>query len=251
MDKQKVATELMKVAKLMVAIEGENVSEEYAKAPDAIRKETASAKSKIANNDVIATNDSTYQWEDDYQHKVAEVYLNNDILTLVITGTHKSYGLGGGKETKGVIARVSLGTLQKPRIGEVASLLKKHSFERSMAASPFKRVWTGVDGQQRPLSAIIEQERSFSKYAPPAEVLPDTSKNDNWQKILDTKSKNIAEISKELSDKQGELASVMGSGDMKEIQRLLGFINGISGRLQKEVAELGKLSEQAAKEIGK
>ena len=104
----------------------------------------------------IATNESYYSWEYFSNTKTATVYLNdsNGALRLEIYEVVQDTGINAYKR-QGVIAKANIGTVDKPKLRNVASILKKHTLERSRASSPFKRQWTAANGQKGKLSEII------------------------------------------------------------------------------------------------
>jgi hypothetical protein len=106
----------------------------------------------------IATNESYWSWEDDIDIRKAFVRLDESTgrLTLEIIQTHIKSGLGAGKRTA-TIASASLGTLMKPKLRAAASILKKHSHDRTRSGYPFKRKWVDANGRERSLGDIVQE----------------------------------------------------------------------------------------------
>ena len=120
------------------------------------------ARQVMAADEVIATNESGYSWEYDRMIRLAEVRRDDrGRLRMTITETHTKSGLGAGTHTIG-LEDVDIGTIWKPRLGLVISLLKKHNFERSSAAWGFKRMWQPAQAlghaERAPLADILKVE---------------------------------------------------------------------------------------------
>ena len=107
----------------------------------------------------IATNSSEWSWDDDASDRTATVYLDGDKLSLEVVEIHTKYGLGAGKRVR-ELASMSLGTLVKPKIGQVVSVLRKFSHDRTRAGSPFKRKWSDASGNESSLGEIIASQVS-------------------------------------------------------------------------------------------
>jgi hypothetical protein len=118
------------------------------------------AKDLTAREEVIATNVSSWSWEDDAVAITARVYLNdrNGALRLEMEKVHEKYGLGKGIR-KTILEDISLGTVFKPKLGPVAGLLKRHGHSRTRAGGPFSRKWRGVDAPDGSLRSIIDYHR--------------------------------------------------------------------------------------------
>ncbi len=114
----------------------------------------------------LAKNTSFWGWEYDDRERVALIFsdVRTGILRLGITETHTKSGLGAGVR-KTVIVDTPVGTLGKPDLRKVIGLLKRNSFEKSSAGSPFKRDWVDSKGNRAPLSKILDGYRSMVRLA--------------------------------------------------------------------------------------
>lgn len=117
------------------------------------------AKELIAGEKLLAMNYSHWSWDDDSNSVDASIYVNDlGGLRLEIIETHTKSGLGAGTRTAKK-EDVDLGTLEKPRLGMVKSLLKKHGHERTRAGYPFQRLWEdGETKEKLMLADIIARE---------------------------------------------------------------------------------------------
>ena len=127
------------------------------------------AVNKISTNEVqkyqepgeelLATNDSFWSWEDDSNYRNAYLFIKEDDgnLRLVVVETHTKYGLGAGTRTA-ILLDESVGTILKPDTTKIVSILAKHSHQKSTAGRGFKRLWTNPKTNQREsLKDIIKQ----------------------------------------------------------------------------------------------
>ena len=111
------------------------------------------------NGTIIARNESGWSWEYDRNDRRAAVYLDGERLSLKIVETHTKSGIGAGTTVKTLIT-ADLGTLDKPDLGKVRSLLGKYSHQRTRAGYPFSTKWEAEGGApDGPLGAIIAQAK--------------------------------------------------------------------------------------------
>jgi len=106
---------------------------------------------------IIAYNESHWQWEYDASSRYAAVILDtsSDKLRMELVDTHTKSGLGAGKRTV-IKAKADMGTIVKPKLGGIASILKKHGHGRTRAGHPFSRSWTNYEtNKEGALKAII------------------------------------------------------------------------------------------------
>jgi len=123
-----------------------------------VRELVRVARSMAAGEKVLATNHSFWSWEYDRSDVEATVYVSDlGALRLEVVETQTKTGLGAGVR-KAVKEDVPLGTLERPRLGMVPSLLKRHGHARSRAGSPFQRTWVTMDKDKMTLAAIVERE---------------------------------------------------------------------------------------------
>jgi len=111
---------------------------------------------------IIAYNSSHWQWEYDSDSRYAAVILHTqtNALRMELVATRTSDGLGGGRKRTSTLAKANLGSLQKPALGGLSSILSKHSHDRTRAGGPFTRQWKNAEtGKDGPLKGIIESYR--------------------------------------------------------------------------------------------
>ena len=123
----------------------------------------ALAKMLTAGDAVVATNRSSWSWEDDADWKTATVTVDDvGQLTLTVTHVHEKYGIGAGRR-ESQLYRGPLGSVTNPKIGQVMSLIGKWSHDRTSAGGPFSRLWTTPDRRQVSLrDAVAEVASRFS-----------------------------------------------------------------------------------------
>lgn len=119
------------------------------------------------NFDILGTNESYWNWEYDTDIVKATILLNktDNTLYLKIVKTHIKSGLGAGTVSKN-LEFIQIGTLQKPDLKDVKTLLKKYGHERSAAGSPFSVHWQDEEGNRIQLSELIKIHR-------PEKIKPD------------------------------------------------------------------------------
>ncbi len=95
------------------------------------------------DDEYIAFNESYWQWEYDTDTNYAFLYLdrkNGDLLRLVIVKEHIKSGIGKGT-TYQLKVDDEVGTLYKPLLAKIRSLLKQNSHQRTRAGYPFPKLW--------------------------------------------------------------------------------------------------------------
>jgi len=109
------------------------------------------------NYEVLSTNSSSWSWEYDSCSVIAQILLekNSDELYLRIRETHTKSGIGAGTRSEDK-EFVSIGTLQKPSLALVRSLLKKHSYDQSK----FSKFWEDKEGNRMSLGDLIKMYKS-------------------------------------------------------------------------------------------
>jgi len=110
--------------------------------------------------EVIGTNDSSWSWEYDSDSVHAEILLDKveDSLYLKIRKVHTKSGLGAGSVARD-LEFVKIGTLQKPDLKEVRTLLKKHGHERSRTGGPFSTHWSDEEGNKMSISDLLSMHK--------------------------------------------------------------------------------------------
>jgi hypothetical protein len=124
------------------------------------------------NFEIIATNHSSHHWEYDNYDTTAEILLNKDTesLYLRIKKVHVKLGLGEGVYPQ-KDELIPIGTLQKPELKDVRSMLKKHGYEQQK----FSTHWEDEEGNRMSLSEFIKlrqpekPERKLKHIKSPAE----------------------------------------------------------------------------------
>jgi hypothetical protein len=117
------------------------------------------AKALTAGDRLLATNSSSWSWEDDADTVSAFLYVDaKNVLTLRLDRTHTKYGIGAGVRTA-VVFEEEVGTLDTPKINKIRSVLKQFGHERTRSGSPFKRLWRNeANKQDMELGTIIADD---------------------------------------------------------------------------------------------
>jgi len=122
--------------------------------------EDLAEKNKSNENDkFIAYNESYWQWEYDLDINHAFLYLNVvGELYLVIENEHVKSGIGAGTQFQ-TIVNENVGTLVKPQLAKIRTLLKQNSHQRTRAGYPFKRLWKNpnLNYQEQDLASILKE----------------------------------------------------------------------------------------------
>jgi hypothetical protein len=108
------------------------------------------------NYEVIGINSSSWSWNYDSCSVTAQILLekSSDELYLRIRETHTKTGIGAGSRSEDK-EFVSIGTLQKPNLALVRSLLKKHGYDQSK----FSKFWEDREGNKMSLGDLIKMHR--------------------------------------------------------------------------------------------
>lgn len=121
------------------------------------------------NYEVLSTNYSSWSWDYDSCRVTAQILLekSSDELYLKIRETHTKSGIGAGSRSEDK-EFVSIGTLQKPKLALVRSLLKKHGYDQSK----FSKFWEDEEGNKMSLGDLIkmhtpEKPKKVLKYIKP------------------------------------------------------------------------------------
>ena len=111
----------------------------------------------LENYEVLGTNESSWSWEDDSNHRTAQILLDrtDDSLYLKIREVHTKYGLGAGKRSADLVF-LKIGTLQKADLSIVRTLLKKHAHQKSRAGHGFSTFWKDSEGNKMNLTDLIK-----------------------------------------------------------------------------------------------
>ena len=212
---------------------------------------TKVAKLLTSSERVIATNRSSNSWEDFSSFATAKVYADDTgNLRLEIREDVENVGINSYKRSA-VVATQDLGTLNKPRLGGVSSLLKKHGHDRSRAGGPFSSKWTDANGQKSNLTQIItvEAERAqpvpvavAAPSIPSAKPVPTTEDQAVLKQLL--KDVDIGTIGVEEAHEKVEQA--IRSGDRKKAEYALGALESAIERLVSEAEGYRKVVRQLA-----
>jgi hypothetical protein len=198
MNRQAVAQELVKVAKLLSA--GERA---------------------------IATNSSVYSWEDFYSVATATVYLDEatDKLRLTIVKKVENSGINPHKRSEQAEDR-DIGTLARPQLGGISSLLKKHGHDSSSAGGPFKNRWTDTDNNRLALAQIIKNE--LEKKQPSSAVSSPSVKSmptPEDQAVLKQMLKDVDTGTIAVENAQEGVERAITTGDRKKVEYALGVLH--------------------------
>jgi hypothetical protein len=222
----------------------------------AVTRELVAVARLIAADDVLAWNTTSFSWEDDALSRRAEIVRDGMKLKLVIRETKDKYGIGKGHWEQ-VLEDKEIGTLEKPRLGEVASLLKKYSLGNSRSSSGFKQKWEGAAGKDS-LMNILVKERGFAKYspdsmpghAPAAPMEPEKSKFDfrGWEQSFTGHRKSLADLAEKVDTVLNIATYKMDEIKPNDLQRLLGHLNSVAGQLANQAKVIGDLADRASRE---
>lgn len=105
------------------------------------------------NYEVLATNYSSWSWEYDHCNTTASILLDRTTneLYLKIRETHTKTGIGAGSRSEDK-EFVSIGTLEKPSLAIVRSLLKKHGHD----SNKFSVHWEDEEGNKMSLGELLK-----------------------------------------------------------------------------------------------
>lgn len=130
--------------------------------------------------EVIATNHSSWSWEYDSSDTIASILLDKETneLYLRIKETHTKTGIGAGSRSE-IKEFVNIGTLQKPSLAIVRSLLKKHGHE----SNKFSIHWKDEEGNKMSLTELIKMHKPEK----PKRVLKHIKSPDDFASQITTK----------------------------------------------------------------
>lgn len=137
---------------------------------------------KQADGGVIASNEAIYQWEYKYISRTANLYEKNGTLRLQIVEFSEDSGLRPSSRTE-ILKEVPVGTLAKPDLRVVVTLLKNYNFERTAASRGFKRLWFDSHGKEDSLGNIIKAYKAAA---------PSTQMDDKKRAVIQEKLKNLS-----------------------------------------------------------
>jgi hypothetical protein len=129
---------------------------------------------KKSSDVIVATNTSGWSWEYDANTRTAAILASpTGALRLMLVEKHTKTGIGAGTEMELLESR-DIGTVNKPALGAVASILAKYAHQRTSAGYGFSRMWRkGTDDQwgtsKYPLRQIIEE---YAQTAMPTRTEP-------------------------------------------------------------------------------
>ena len=114
----------------------------------------------IEDYEVLGTNESNWNYEYDSDHRTAQILLDrsDDSLYLKIRQVHTKTGLGAGQKST-ELAFLKIGTLQKPDLAIVRTLLKTHGHQKSRSGSGFSIHWEDEEGNKMNLTDLIKMHK--------------------------------------------------------------------------------------------
>jgi hypothetical protein len=209
------------------------------------------AKECVAGERVLAINRSYYSWEDFSDEKTAEVLLDESSgrLRLSITEKVENTGMNPHKRSE-VLEDVEIGTLTKPKLGNVASLLKKHGHDSTSAGGPFKARWMlPVSGERMPLKQILDKAMLDTAASQPSPAAPATKRllTDYDAKKLKVLLFKVDQKTIEVEEATEKALKAIAAGDQKQSEYALGFLHTTIESLrdscrdyQEQVGEMSK-----------
>ena len=108
---------------------------------------------------LVAYNLSYWQWEYDQSETHAFLFLNTTgELRLAIVNEHIKSGIGAGTRFTNQVDE-NVGTLIKPLLAKIRTLLKQHSHQRTRAGYPFPRQWQNPvkNYEKEDLTSILKE----------------------------------------------------------------------------------------------
>ena len=132
-----------------------------------VLKETYGSTEELAKKNIngntekfIAYNESYWQWEYDMSVNHAFLYWEQTSgeLRLVIINEHVKSGIGAGRRFTNQVDE-NVGTLIKPQLAKIRTLLKQHSHMKTRAGYPFRRLWKNPNKnyQEQELASILKE----------------------------------------------------------------------------------------------
>lgn len=113
---------------------------------------------EAAEPNLVASNGSYYSWEYTNIDRTAYLQENNGNLRLKIKQYSSSTGANPYNKTT-TLKDVVVGTVLKPDIRKVLTLLKEFSLGKGKASRGFSRQWADANGKEDTLSNIIKAYR--------------------------------------------------------------------------------------------
>lgn len=136
-------------------------------------------ESQEENMKVLGKNTSYWSWEYDSNEVIAKILLDADnSLYLKISKKHTKTGLGAGQKTT-ILEFEKIGTLYKPDLKDVKTLLKKHANDKSSAGHGFSQRWKDEEGNEMSLSELISLNKPETPEAPKLKHIQTKSQFDN------------------------------------------------------------------------
>ena len=186
--------------------------------------------------EVLATNQSFYSWEYDHIEVTAQILLDDNDLYLKIRKVHSKSGLGAGTYPQD-LEFVKIGTLEKPDLALVRTLLKKHGYEQRK----FSKFWEDKYGNKMSLGDLLkmrkpEKPKRELKHIKPIETFnePKLEKNIELVQYSDRSYALFGEGTKSIKDELKTLGCKYNRGltDPKTGEKRAGWIFSI-GKLEK------------------
>ena len=145
----------------------------------------------------LGKNHSIWSWEYDHRDREAMLFVGaKGTLELKIIETWEKSGIGAGTRSATLEEGLRVGTVFKPDLGKIKQTLAKHSFERSGAGAPFKKLWTTFDGHEMTLGELISKaSETFPKDSQETERLRDHMQD--WIRLMDPEK--LEEVAKHLN----------------------------------------------------
>ena len=111
--------------------------------------ETIKRSTRKYDEELIAVNESSWYWEDDQSYRYALLFVDSKNMLRLVVVQHKiKTGLGAGEWVSDLF-NGNVGTLDKPNLSKIRSVLKKHSHMKSRSGSGFKRDWRMPPGDYK------------------------------------------------------------------------------------------------------
>ncbi|MCK9416675.1 hypothetical protein M0Q97_08470 [Candidatus Dojkabacteria bacterium] len=112
---------------------------------------------KIENYELLASNQSTYGWDDAFGRVEAKIYLDktDGSLYLDMKKTSGNHGINRWENTIKVADYIFIGNTTKPNLKLVKTLLAEYAYKGSRADSNFSKFWTDNEGNKMTLSDLI------------------------------------------------------------------------------------------------
>jgi len=114
----------------------------------------------VENYEVLGSNESGWSWEDDSDHRTAQILLDrsDNSLYFKIRQVHTKMGLGKGQWPTDLVF-IKIGTLEKADLSIVRTLLKKHGHQKSRAGHGFSTFWVDEEGNRMNLTDLIKMHK--------------------------------------------------------------------------------------------